>query len=99
MPWPLSRYAFSPREARALAQSAGHLPVMVAGGKLGRRFARRYRARPAHELRLRSNPAPSSAAHSRVRLAGSGTALGVTVSECRRTSAPLVVVLSATKKR
>jgi hypothetical protein len=60
---------------RELAQPAGHLPVMVAIDELGRRFARRYQARPAHAPRFRSNPAPSSAAHSSARLAGSGTTL------------------------
>jgi hypothetical protein len=77
-----------PRDARQFAQSARHLPMMVAIRKLGRRFARRYQARGAHERRFRSNPVPSSAAHTSARLAGSGTALGVTVSVCSRTSAP-----------
>jgi hypothetical protein len=35
----------------------------------------------------------------RARLVGSGVAFGVTVSDCRSTCAPLLVVLSVTKKR
>ena len=47
-------------EASELAQPAGHFPMMVAVGKLGALLARRYQAKPAHEPRLRSNPAPSN---------------------------------------
>src|SRR6516225_4364177 len=44
-------------------------------------------------------PIQTSIEERSARLAGSGTALGVTVSVCNNTSAPLVVVLSATKNR
>ena len=44
-----------PREASELAQPAGHFPMMVAVGKLGALFARRYQAKPAYQPRLRSN--------------------------------------------
>src|ERR1700730_9884594 len=47
----LSAHAGRPLEARELAQPPRHLPVMVAVDKPGRRFARRYQARPAHEPR------------------------------------------------
>jgi hypothetical protein len=43
--------------------------MMVAVDERRRRSVRRYQAWPAHERHFRSNPVPSSAAHSSVRLA------------------------------
>ena len=44
------------RVERASSRSpAGHFPMMVAVGKLGALFARRYQAKPAYQPRLRSN--------------------------------------------
>src|SRR5438105_1745999 len=83
-------------EPRQFTNAAGHLPIVIAVGPW-RRFAPGDQARRAHEFCLRNSPAPSSAVQSSARLAGSGTALGVTVSVCSSTSAPLVVTLSATK--
>jgi hypothetical protein len=67
---------------------------------VSRRVHTHYGKKPEAFLR-RTNPMPKSDVPSKARLPGSGTALdvGVTERECRSTSAPLVVALSAAKKR